>query len=218
MNSHIGIVAIGRNEGERLPQLLESILGRVGKIVYVDSGSTDGTGLRPRWGSTSSTRHEPAVHRRPCPERRFRARCRRVYVQFLGGDAKWSPIGSTLRSSDSKRLTGRRLRPPPERHPDTSVYNRLCDIEWDLPIGEAAACGGVALIRVAAGRARSAASTRRLAPRAGVVPAVAASRMGDPPPRGRHGLARRSDDALRPVVDAQRPHWLRLCAGRRHAR
>ncbi len=37
----IGVVAIGRNEGERLRRCLESIPAEVGAIVYVDSGSTD---------------------------------------------------------------------------------------------------------------------------------------------------------------------------------
>src|SRR6185503_8447988 len=31
-----------------------------------------------------------------------------------------------------------------------SVYNRLCDIEWDTAVGETAACGGDALMRVEA--------------------------------------------------------------------
>jgi GT2 family glycosyltransferase len=37
-----------------------------------------------------------------------------------------------------------------ERFPDASVYNRLCDLEWDTPVGEAEACGGDALMRVTA--------------------------------------------------------------------
>jgi hypothetical protein len=32
------------------------------------------------------------------------------------------------------------------------VFNRLCDLEWDTPIGEAASCGGDALMRVTAFR------------------------------------------------------------------
>ena len=36
-----GIVVIGRNEGERLRRCLESVGEDTGKIVYVDSGSTD---------------------------------------------------------------------------------------------------------------------------------------------------------------------------------
>jgi GT2 family glycosyltransferase len=34
-----------------------------------------------------------------------------------------------------------------ERHPEASVYNRLCDREWNTPIGRALACGGDALMR-----------------------------------------------------------------------
>ena len=37
-----------------------------------------------------------------------------------------------------------------ERFPDASIYNRLIDIEWDTPVGEAKYCGGDALIRVKA--------------------------------------------------------------------
>jgi len=37
-----------------------------------------------------------------------------------------------------------------ERFPQASVYNRLCDREWDTPVGEARACGGDALMRRAA--------------------------------------------------------------------
>lgn len=39
----VGAVVIGRNEGERLKRCLHSLLGRFGTIVYVDSGSTDGS-------------------------------------------------------------------------------------------------------------------------------------------------------------------------------
>src|SRR5262249_8309086 len=34
-----------------------------------------------------------------------------------------------------------------ERYPTVSVYNQLCDFEWDTPIGEALECGGNALVR-----------------------------------------------------------------------
>ena len=43
MQDQIGCVVIGRNEGQRLVRCLESLLGRVAHIVYVDSGSTDGS-------------------------------------------------------------------------------------------------------------------------------------------------------------------------------
>src|SRR3954451_21196474 len=37
----VGVVAIGRNEGERLRLCLESVVGHAQAVVYVDSGSTD---------------------------------------------------------------------------------------------------------------------------------------------------------------------------------
>ncbi len=39
----IGVVVIGRNEGERLRRCLESLSGALPNIVYVDSGSADGS-------------------------------------------------------------------------------------------------------------------------------------------------------------------------------
>ena len=39
----LGVVAIGRNEGERLRRCLNSVIGRGYTVVYVDSGSTDGS-------------------------------------------------------------------------------------------------------------------------------------------------------------------------------
>jgi glycosyltransferase involved in cell wall biosynthesis len=37
----VGVVAIGRNEGDRLKRCLESVLGITDRVVYVDSGSND---------------------------------------------------------------------------------------------------------------------------------------------------------------------------------
>ena len=39
----IGAVVIGRNEGARLERSLQALAGQVAQIVYVDSGSTDGS-------------------------------------------------------------------------------------------------------------------------------------------------------------------------------
>ena len=39
----IGVVVIGRNEGLRLERCLISLVGSAQKVVYVDSGSTDGS-------------------------------------------------------------------------------------------------------------------------------------------------------------------------------
>ena len=44
--SNIGVVTIGRNEGQRLIRCLKSLIAQLPKetpIIYVDSGSTDGS-------------------------------------------------------------------------------------------------------------------------------------------------------------------------------
>ena len=41
--SNLGIVTIGRNEGDRLRRCLDSLVGRGLPVVYVDSNSTDGS-------------------------------------------------------------------------------------------------------------------------------------------------------------------------------
>ncbi len=50
----VDAVVIGRNEGARLIACLRSLQGQVRRVVYVDSGSTDGSAqaaaaLGPRW-------------------------------------------------------------------------------------------------------------------------------------------------------------------------
>jgi GT2 family glycosyltransferase len=75
-------------------------------------------------------------------------------VQFIDGDcevvAGWLERAAEELRKDEKLavVCGRRR----ERHPETTVYNRLCDIEWDTPVGDALACGGDAMIRAAAFR------------------------------------------------------------------
>ena len=41
--SGVGVVAIGRNEGDRLKRCLRSAVAATDRVVYVDSGSTDGS-------------------------------------------------------------------------------------------------------------------------------------------------------------------------------
>jgi GT2 family glycosyltransferase len=63
-------------------------------------------------------------------------------------DPKWIPTATAVLAErpDVAVVCGRRR----ERHPEATVYNRLCDLEWDTPPGETDACGGDALMRVSA--------------------------------------------------------------------
>jgi GT2 family glycosyltransferase len=154
----IGVVIIGRNEGERLVRCLTSVKACVRNVIYVDSGSTDGSvSFASRIGahvinldltqpfSAARARNEGySALKSLKPDTRF--------IQFIDGDcslaSKWLETAHTFiaQRSDIAIVCGRRR----ERHPEASIYNYLCDLEWDTPIGEASACGGDALMRAEA--------------------------------------------------------------------
>ena len=75
-------------------------------------------------------------------------------VQVLDGDTEldpgWIAEASAFleQQADVAVVFGRRR----EKAPEASLWNRLADVEWDGPAGEAHACGGDALIRVASWR------------------------------------------------------------------
>ena len=75
------------------------------------------------------------------------------FVQFVDGDCEitvegWIGKAKAELEAHSKTavVCGRRR----ERFPLATIYNRLCDMEWNTPIGQAKACGGDAMIRVPA--------------------------------------------------------------------
>jgi GT2 family glycosyltransferase len=154
----LGIVIVGRNEGERLRRCLNSLAGRASLQVYVDSGSTDGsvalaesmgvhvvgldqalpfTAARARNTGVAKLRElEPALE----------------LVQFVDGDCEvvdaWlESAAKQIQEDATLAVVCGRLR---ERHPDASVYNRLCDIEWNGPVGDTDTSGGNAMMRLQA--------------------------------------------------------------------
>lgn len=156
MTSKIGLVAIGRNEGERLVRCLGSVIGRVDRVVYVDSGSTDGSAARARELGAEvvdldlSRPFTAARARNEGFERLVAIDPSIARVQFVDGDCEIVPgwIEAASRTLDERAdvvvVCGRRR----ERFPEASVYNRVIDVEWDTPVGEALSCGGDAMMRV----------------------------------------------------------------------
>ncbi len=156
----IGVVVIGRNEGPRLRECLESLAGSGAQIVYVDSGSTDGScELASSMGasvvSLDMTVPFTAARARNEGFARLELLVPEVeLVQFVDGDCRIDPgwIDAAMRELEHRpkaaAVCGRRR----ERLPKRSVYNLLCDVEWNTPVGEAEECGGDALVRVAAFR------------------------------------------------------------------
>lgn len=153
----IGVVVIGRNEGQRLVTCLHSLLKTTSAIVYVDSGSTD---------NSVSVATALGVHvvnldmQRPFTAARARnagyAALLQMfpdtaYVQFVDGDCEVVPTwlaraaAFLMANPDVAIVCGRRR----ERFPEASIYNYQCDLEWNTPIGTAKACGGDFLCRSA---------------------------------------------------------------------
>jgi GT2 family glycosyltransferase len=154
--SKVGIVTIGRNEGERLNKCLRSVIGGSVPVIYVDSGSTDGSVSMARSAGSEVVQLDPLIPFTAARARNegFKRLCQLepnlVYIQFVDGDcevvAGWIEKAKAFLDAhrDVAVVYGRRR----ERNPTRSIYNMLCDIEWDTPIGEAKACGGDALMRV----------------------------------------------------------------------
>lgn len=156
-SSGIGVVVIGRNEGERLKRCLAS-LPRECPTAYVDSGSSDGSvafahAIGVSVVELDTSRGFTAARARNAgwryllelsPDLRF--------IQFIDGDCEidknWLSHAVEAISADTAlaAVFGRRR----ERYPERSIYNRMCDEEWDVPIGRALHCGGDALFRVSA--------------------------------------------------------------------
>ncbi len=154
----VGVVIIGRNEGQLLKQCLISVLNKVPGIVYVDSGSTDGSVEMAKSLGVDVVELDLSI-----PFTAARARNEGLYhlltlhkqikfVQFVDGDCEvvegWLEFARRELETQPQTavVCGRRR----ERFPAISIYNRLCDIEWNTPIGETKICGGDAMMRVEA--------------------------------------------------------------------
>ena len=152
----VGVVVIGRNEGERLRRCIESIVPLAGRIVYVDSGSTDGSvGMARHHGAEvveldTSIPFCAARARNAGYQRLAESHPQLSFVQFIDGDCEvignWLHIAaeSLLNRPDHAIVAGW-LR---EKSPEISIYNRLGDLEWNFAgTGEVDAVGGIFMIR-----------------------------------------------------------------------
>ncbi len=152
------MVVIGRNEGERLKRCIASLQPSGVPVVYVDSGSTDGSAewARERCASVValdlSTPFTAARARNAGLRRLVSLRPEVELVQFVDGDCEIAPgwLERAARAMEANpglaAVAGRNR----ERSRDHSLYNRLCDIEWETPVGPALYCGGIAMMRASA--------------------------------------------------------------------
>lgn len=158
--TNVGVVVIGRNEGARLVACLTSLGDLAPSTVYVDSGSTDGSPQAARKLGAQVVELDMSI-----PFTAARARNAGfaqlqagmpdlAFVQFVDGDCTLAPdwidkaLGFISMHDDVAVVCGRRR----ERAPQQSVYNWLCDREWNTPVGETTEAGGDCLIRADAFR------------------------------------------------------------------
>ena len=154
----VGVVVIGRNEGERLRRCLESVAG-VGRFVYVDSGSTDGSpelarGMGAEVVALDMSQPFTASRARNVGFRVLRRQAAPPdLVQFLDGDMEvlpgWIEAAVRLMQGDPQVVAVSGVRR--ERSPDRNVFHRIADVEWRIgPIGPTDAFGGDVMIRAEA--------------------------------------------------------------------
>jgi GT2 family glycosyltransferase len=157
-SSEVAVVAIGRNEGERLKLCLRAALRDAPTVVYVDSGSADGSAEYTRFVGCRVVKLDAS---RPFSAARARNEgfaCvmehapDTPYVQFLDGDCEleegWiEQAVNTLEEKSDVGVVCGRVR---EMYPEASVFNRLCNLEWQQPAGEVRTSGGRFMARARA--------------------------------------------------------------------
>ncbi len=151
----IATVVIGRNEGQRLRNCLASLQGQADRIIYVDSGSSDGSVQMANDMGALVVELDTTV-----PFTAARARNAGFaalkpdlpdYVQFVDGDctvqAGW--LATAAAELDTRPELGLVTGWRAELAPDHSIYNEIADFEWHRPAGEITACGGDMMVRAA---------------------------------------------------------------------
>src|SRR6476620_6984008 len=150
-----GAVAIGRNEGGRLERCIATQSG-ASCVVYVDSGSVDGsTGLARRLGSEvvelDASSPFTAARARNAGIKRLKEKAPGLqFVQLIDGDCEldkaWPRSAmSFLNAHPEVAIAFGRLK---EANPQASIYNWLCDREWNGPVGEVSWSGGIVMARL----------------------------------------------------------------------
>jgi len=158
MSAYIGVVVIGRNEGERLRRSLISAVRSEHPVIYVDSDSSDSSCSLARELGVHVVELDPAQPLSAARARNAGAaalielaqKCE--FICFIDGDcelsSEWIAVAAQHLSTHKEiaAVAGRRR----ERSPQVSIWNRICDIEWNTSVGLIDATGGDFVIRTAA--------------------------------------------------------------------
>jgi len=157
MDKAFDAVVIGRNEGARLLRALAAAQAVARRVVYVDSGSHDGSARAARDLGVTVIELDAS---RPFTAARGRntglaALPDAEFVQFIDGDCILQPdwpmqaLSHLHAHSKAGLVFGRQF----EAAPDASVYNWMTDWEWNKPLGPNTFCAGCLMVRADALRA-----------------------------------------------------------------
>ena len=156
--ANIGIVVIGRNEGDRLVECIKSLISQSDRIVYVDSGSADQSVKNARELGALVVELDTAIPFTAARARNagFEALVNEwpslPYVQFWDGDcimeANWCEhaVAALDDDADLTVVTGWYR----EQNADATIYNMMMEIEWGKATGEIVACAGNMAVRTQA--------------------------------------------------------------------
>jgi len=151
----IGVIIIGRNEGERLRRAFSSIPVADVSVLYVDSGSSDGSVELARSLGIEVHSLDPARPFSPS-----RARVEGVsqllqtmpslrFIQFVDGDCEltldW--LAQAIAYLEQHAIVAIVCGLLVETAPELSIYNKLSPQTWKQRVGEIDACGGIFMIR-----------------------------------------------------------------------
>jgi len=154
-NNKIGIVIIGRNEGERLILCLESVIKAKISCIYVDSQSIDNSVFEAESRNVRTIVLDESV-----PINASRARNSGFqalvdehpgleYIHFIDADCELDPkwLEHCLLEFERSKFTAVVCGRLHEKYKNKNIYTRLCDMDWYVEPGEVDACGGIATIR-----------------------------------------------------------------------
>jgi GT2 family glycosyltransferase len=160
VSRQIGVVVIGRNEGERLLRGLKALAALGARVLFVDSASTDGSVQRvrsefPGMQVLELSAKEPlsAARGRNAGANAWRQQPDApAYLQFVDGDCVVLPgwLEAAHAHLEAHPECAAVVGPLQELHPEASVYNELCSLEWKSAAGDIEDCGafgGLSMVR-----------------------------------------------------------------------
>ncbi len=155
--SRVGAVAVGRNEGARLRLCLASLVPQADALVYVDSGSADGSPALARAMGVEVLELDPqrpfsAARGRDEGARLLLARGGLDHLQFVDADCLVEPgwVAAAAEALDADPSLGIVTGWRREEDPRRNLFHGLLEEEWHGPTGEIDACGGDMMVRAEA--------------------------------------------------------------------